>query len=56
MQKSIAKRVKITKQGKLKHRATTLGHSRGNKSQKEYLRKKGMRNLSIKKKTIKKYI
>jgi len=56
MQKSVVKRVKMTKQGKLKRRATTLGHSRSNKSQKEYLRKKGMRNLTIKKKTLKKYI
>ncbi|MFH1193324.1 MAG: hypothetical protein V1656_03380 [Candidatus Jorgensenbacteria bacterium] len=42
---SFTKRIRITKQGKVLRRAMTLGHSRGNKSGTQLIRKKKMRGL-----------
>lgn len=47
MKKSISKRVKITKTGKILRRAMSLGHSRANKSTTQMKRKKGQRSLAI---------
>lgn len=47
MKKSITQRIKITRTGKMKRRATTLGHSRSNKSGVQYRRKKRSRDLSM---------
>ncbi len=48
MKKSISKRVRITKSGKILRRAMSLGHSRANKSTAQMKRKKGARLLDIK--------
>jgi len=55
-QKSITKRIKITRTGKIKRRATALGHSRSNKSSKQMLRKRKSRGLKVKNSVIKKYL
>jgi len=52
MKDLIKDRIKITKKGKIKRRATTLGHSRSNKTKTQMLRKKKYRNLNISKKKI----
>lgn len=54
--KSITKRIKITKTGKIKRRAMTLGHSRANKSRVQMKRKKRMRGLNISTRTIRRYL
>ncbi|MFA6365299.1 MAG: 50S ribosomal protein L35 [Candidatus Paceibacterota bacterium] len=46
MQKSVSKRIRVTKNGKVMRRAMTLGHSRTNKSSTQLQRKKGMRGLT----------
>jgi ribosomal protein L35 len=52
MKNSISDRIKITKKGKIKRRATALGHSRSNKSKIQILRKKKHRGLQMPKKKI----
>jgi ribosomal protein L35 len=52
--KSIKKRIKITGSGKLRRRATGLGHSKANKSRKEIKRKKGARGLNFSTRNISK--
>ncbi|MEK7512871.1 MAG: hypothetical protein AAB601_01595 [Patescibacteria group bacterium] len=44
-QKSISNRVKITRRGKVRRRATTLGHSRSNKTSVQMQRKGRERGL-----------
>lgn len=56
MKKSISQRIKITKKNKIRRRATTLGHSRSNKSSKQLMRKKKGRSFNESKKMIKKYL
>lgn len=56
MIKSISKRVKISKSGKILRRAMTLGHSRANKNSVQMQRKKHGRNLEIRAKRITSYI
>lgn len=56
MKKSISQRIKITKKNKIRRRATTLGHSRSNKSGRQLARKKKNRSFNEKKKMIKKYL
>ncbi len=41
----ISKRFRVTKRGKVLRRAMTLGHSRGNKSQRQIHRRRKMRGL-----------
>ena len=53
---SFTDRIKITRRGKVRRRATTLGHSRGNKRQTQMNRKKRERNLVITKKVLSKYL
>jgi len=55
MKKSISKRIKVKKSGKVLHRANALGHSRANKNTRQMKRKKNERNLYIKAKEIKQY-
>lgn len=43
--KSISKRIRITKRGKVQRRAMILGHSRANKSGRQLNRKKLSRGL-----------
>jgi ribosomal protein L35 len=45
MQKSFSSRLKVTKRGKVQRRATTLGHSRMNKSGTQLRRKRGLRGI-----------
>ncbi len=45
MKKSISKRIHITKTGKVRRRAMTLGHSRINKRTTQIKRKKNTRSL-----------
>ena len=47
MKKSISKRIRITKSGKIIRRAMSLGHSRANKRTTQIKRKKGARSLSM---------
>lgn len=47
VKKSVSKRIKITKKGKVLHRVPGLGHSRSNKRTQQIHRKKGMRELDI---------
>ncbi|MAF80036.1 50S ribosomal protein L35 [bacterium] len=54
MKKSITKRIKITKRGKVKRRPMGLGHSKTNKSSKQLLRKRGNRRLGLSAKVINK--
>jgi hypothetical protein len=54
MKKSLKYRLKLTKNKKILHRTTTLGHSRANKSNLQKRRKKGYRQIKIKLKKIKK--
>ncbi|MGC9611044.1 MAG: hypothetical protein ABSE68_02380 [Minisyncoccia bacterium] len=56
MQKSVSKRIKIKKSGKVLHRAPTLGHSRANKNTYQMQRKKIGRNLFVTAKKIKEII
>ncbi|MEK7089247.1 MAG: 50S ribosomal protein L35 [Patescibacteria group bacterium] len=53
--KSISKRIRITKNGKVMRRAMALGHSRVNKSSSQMKRKKLSRGLVNSKELIKKY-
>lgn len=53
--KSISKRIRITKKGKVMRRAMALGHSRVNKSSSQMKRKKLSRGLINSKELIKKY-
>lgn len=53
--KSIAKRIRITKKGKVVRRAMALGHSRVNKSTSQMKRKKLSRGLENSTELIKKY-
>ena len=53
--KSISKRIRITKKGKVMRRAMALGHSRVNKSSSQMKRKKLSRGLVNSKELIKKY-
>lgn len=53
MKKSAAKRIKITKTGKVKRRAMGLGHSRANKRRVQILRRRKKRGLKIPGKSIK---
>ena len=43
--KSIVKRIKLSKSGKVRRRAMTLGHSRGNKTHTQMQRKARYRGL-----------
>lgn len=54
-QKSVTKRIKIGKTGKVTRRAMSLGHSRGNKTSVQMQRKNKARSLDIKLKTINRY-
>ncbi|MGC9046653.1 MAG: 50S ribosomal protein L35 [Minisyncoccia bacterium] len=54
MKKSIAKRIKITKKGKIKRRPPILSHSRSNKKPIQLLRKRKERGLNMKLKVVKK--
>ncbi|RJQ27774.1 50S ribosomal protein L35 [Candidatus Parcubacteria bacterium] len=54
--KSVTKRIRVTKNGKVARRPMALGHSRSNKSGTQMGRKKGDRGLSLPMSTIKKYI
>ena len=45
MKKSVSKRIKITKSGKILRRAMALGHSRANKRTAQIKRKKNARTL-----------
>lgn len=56
MKKSVTKRIKRTKTGKVRRRAMALGHNRNNKTKIQKLRKKSERPLSIKSKTLKRYL
>jgi hypothetical protein len=53
MKKFLRERLKITKNKKILRRATTLGHSRANKTTKELKRKKHLRELKIRMKKLK---
>ena len=53
--KSISKRMRITKKGKVVRRAMALGHSRVNKSSSQMNRKKLNRGLVNSKELVKKY-
>ncbi len=53
--KSITKRIRITKKGKVVRRAMALGHSRVNKSTSQMKRKKLSRGLENSTELIKKY-
>jgi ribosomal protein L35 len=55
MLKSVSKRIKVKKSGKILRRSTTLGHSRANKSTVQMKRKKNERSLVISAKKIKRY-
>lgn len=55
MKKSISKRIKITKGGKVRRRAMALGHFKVNKTSIQLKRKKRERGLDIKKNLIKKH-
>lgn len=54
-QKSVSKRIKIKKSGKILRRSTTLGHSRANKNSVQMGRKRNERGLDIAMKKIKRY-
>lgn len=54
MKKSISKRIKITKTGKIRRRAKGMGHSKSSKNAKQLLRKKGERGLGVPAKVINK--
>ena len=54
IKKSITKRIKITKRGKVKRRPMGLGHSKTNKNAKQLLRKQGERHLGLSSKVINK--
>lgn len=45
-QKSISKRIRVTKNGKVVRRAMGLGHSRANKSQQQIRRRQKSRGLN----------
>jgi hypothetical protein len=45
-QKSISKRIQISRNGKVRRRATALGHSRANKTTLQMQRKKRERSLN----------
>ncbi len=53
--KSVSKRVKVKKSGKILRRSTSLGHSRANKNTVQMKRKKNERDLYISTKKIKRY-
>lgn len=54
--KSVTKRIRVTKTGKVMRRAMSLGHSRANKANREMKRKKHSRSIDIPDKVIKRYI
>ncbi|MEK7630011.1 MAG: hypothetical protein AAB432_01330 [Patescibacteria group bacterium] len=54
-QKSVTKRIKISKNGKILRRAMSLGHSRGNKTSNQMYRKKNGRTLVMNPVILKKY-
>ncbi len=54
--KSIQKRLRITKSGKVMRRAPALGHSRGNKNTAQMKRKKNSRGLNLPTEKIKRYL
>lgn len=54
-QKSVSKRIKVKKSGKIMRRATSLGHSRANKNTSQMKRRKNERQLTITSKKIKRY-
>jgi ribosomal protein L35 len=54
--KSVSKRIRVTKNGKIQRRAMTLGHSRGNKSQRQMHRKRVERGLATMAKEVRRYI
>jgi ribosomal protein L35 len=54
--KSVSKRIKLSKSGKVSRRPMSLGHSRSNKSGTQLGRKKSNRGLVLPISTIKKYI
>jgi len=54
--KSVSKRIKLTKTGKVSRRPMSLGHSRSNKSGVQLGRKRANRDLILPMSTIKKYI
>lgn len=56
MQKSVAKRIVVTKRGKVRRRAMSLGHNKANKRRVQQQRKRKPRGLVISKKTISKYL
>jgi len=56
VQKSVTKRLRITRRGKIIRRAMALGHSKVNKRQIQILRKRKLRGLNLPKKTISKYL
>ncbi len=54
--KSVQKRVRITKSGKVLRRAPALGHARGNKNTTQLKRKKNARGLNLPMEKIKQYL
>jgi ribosomal protein L35 len=55
MKKSVSKRIKIKKSGKILRRATSLGHSRTNKNSVQMRRKKNKRGFEMTAKKIRTY-
>ena len=45
--KSVQKRIRVTRSGKVMRRAMALGHSRANKNSTQMKRKKGARGLNL---------
>jgi len=54
-QKSVGKRIRVTKQGKVVRRAMGLGHSRANKSSTQMGRKSNSRSLATHAEIFKQY-
>ena len=54
--KMVTKRIKLTKNGKIKRRAMGLGHSRANKSRVQILRKRKKRDLNFPERNITKHL
>jgi len=54
--KSITKRIRITKKGKLARRARGLSHTRTNKKTNQLMRRRGGRNLVMSAKNINKFL
>ncbi len=51
--KSVTKRIKFTKRGKVKRQPMGIGHAKSNKSVQQRHRRKGARSLEMSRKAIK---